>query len=144
MADTTFTDGVTVVPAAWLNDVNTATYRTVINVKNQPYSAVGNGIADDTAAIVAAIVAAKAANAKLVFPAGTYAVSSTLAFGGAGVKNVAYEGQGKVTIQSSAVGPIATIDAGGAGARNDGIQFKNFVLKGTGASTYGLYTRGVS
>ena len=48
-----------------------------VNVKNAPYNAVGNGIADDYSAITNAI--AKCANGKAVFfPAGTYLVSKQI------------------------------------------------------------------
>jgi hypothetical protein len=49
------------------------TTKTVYNVKNAPYNAVGNGIADDTLAIRAAITAA-AAGGIVYLPTGTYAV----------------------------------------------------------------------
>lgn len=50
-----------------------------INPKLAPYNAIGNGIADDTAAIQAALNAAQAAGGiSIWFPAGTYVVSATL------------------------------------------------------------------
>lgn len=49
----------------------------MINVKNAPYSAVGNGIADDTAAFVAALATGDTVYA----PSGTYKASGTLTVG---------------------------------------------------------------
>lgn len=43
-----------------------------MNVKGEPYNAVGDGVADDTAAISSALTAAHAANAAVYFPPGTY------------------------------------------------------------------------
>jgi hypothetical protein len=57
----------------------------IINVKDTPYSAVGNGVADDTVPIQAAITAAAIAGGKVLFPAGTYLISSTLSVAGPGV-----------------------------------------------------------
>ncbi len=52
---------------------------TVINVKAPPFNAVGDGIADDSAAIQAACDAATAAGgAQVYFPAGTYNLGSTI------------------------------------------------------------------
>lgn len=51
----------------------------VYNVKDDVYGAVGNGIADDTAAIQAAIDAAEAIGGGIVYvPAGTYKISATI------------------------------------------------------------------
>jgi hypothetical protein len=49
-----------------------------ISVKQSPYNAIGNGRADDTAAINAAASAARAATVRLNIPSGTYLVSATL------------------------------------------------------------------
>lgn len=77
----TFTDFVTPIPADWLNNVNTfvntptATY--VFNVK--AYGAIGNGVVDDSNAVLAAISAASGAGGGVVqFPAGTYLITKTL------------------------------------------------------------------
>jgi hypothetical protein len=49
------------------------------NVKASPYSAVGNGVADDWAAIQSAITAANAAGGGIVFfPGGTYKITAAL------------------------------------------------------------------
>ena len=50
------------------------------------YGAVGDGITDDTAALRAALLAAKVAGGGVVFmPAGTYVVTSTLAVNGSNI-----------------------------------------------------------
>lgn len=76
MADTTFSNGTVVVPE-WLNEANGRVHKDVINIKNTPYSAVGNGVIDDTAAIQAAIDAI-ASDGTIMFPAGTYLVTNEL------------------------------------------------------------------
>ncbi len=109
MASTNFVNG-TVVTAEWLNDVNAITYglgstgsgkgaelvafkqsgtgavdRTVLGkvretVSVKDFGAVGNGVADDTAAFVLAIafIAAQSQKPALYTPAGEYKISSTL------------------------------------------------------------------
>ena len=47
------------------------------NVKNSPYNALGNGVADDTAGIQAAINACPS-NQVVYIPAGTYKISAPL------------------------------------------------------------------
>lgn len=44
----------------------------IVNIKNAPYNAVGDGVADDSAAIQAAVNGLPASGGKIVFPTGTY------------------------------------------------------------------------
>ena len=67
----------------------------VLNVKD--YGAVGNGVADDTAAVQAAITAANTSGGTIFFPIGTYKVISTLVF-----SNCDVESASGATIVSSA------------------------------------------
>lgn len=52
--------------------------RVSINVKRAPYSATGNGITDDTAAIIAAVAALPVAGGSILFPPGRYIYSSKI------------------------------------------------------------------
>lgn len=74
-------DGTLIVPPA------------VFNVKSQTYGAVGNGVADDYAAIMAAYNAIPASGGTLFFPAGTYLFNTPLSFTAA--KPVAIVGAGQ-------------------------------------------------
>jgi hypothetical protein len=74
----------------WLNT-------NVINVKDKAYGAVGNGTADDTVVIQAAINAVPAAGGVVYFPAGTYRVTTTLLVTRGNI-TLAGEGMGASTI----------------------------------------------
>lgn len=77
MANTTFVAG-TVIASSWLNDVNDHVYEYAYDVKQ--YGALGNGVANDKAAIQAAIDAANAAGGGVVFiPPGIYQIGSSIA-----------------------------------------------------------------
>ena len=62
----------------------------VVNVKNAPFNAVGDGVADDTVAIQTAINYAATENVGVFFPAGTYLLAGTLTAG----SNAALVGEG--------------------------------------------------
>jgi len=72
MATTNFVNG-TVVQADWLNDVDDVVYRKSRDFLSvTDFGAVGDGVADDSAALSAANIAAIAAGAILLIPTGTY------------------------------------------------------------------------
>ncbi len=66
------------VMAAFLNATNQRVYRDSFSVKNDPYSATGNGTTDDYAAVAAANTAAHALSSLLVFPPGTYVLGTSI------------------------------------------------------------------
>ena len=76
MASTNFIPNITVIEADWLNDVNTVTYGVNANVKQ--FGAVGDGVANDTAAIQAAVNSISASGGTLLFPFGTYVVTANI------------------------------------------------------------------
>lgn len=68
-----------------------------LNVKASPFNAVGNGVADDSVAILAAIAAVTGATATsraVYFPAGTYKVSQKIVF----PSNITVYGEGAASI----------------------------------------------
>lgn len=78
MSSTTFAFKSTIIPSAWLNDVNAVTYsRANVKMPNNGYTAaVGDGVTDDTAAIQSCI---DANPGKIIyFPRATYKIAGTL------------------------------------------------------------------
>lgn len=121
-----------------------------VNVKESPHFAVGNGIADDTAAINSAINAARSPQRLVYLPAGTYKVTSTLCFNrtSAGFA-LGLVGEGKDTVITSP-NPIAliTVDTGSAAASSNScgglnsiggamanLSFRNFTLVNSNAGS---------
>jgi hypothetical protein len=64
----------------------------VLNIKSAPYNAIGNGVADDTAAFQAALTASAAGNT-IYIPNGTYRLTNTLSWPGDGGVNITLQGQ---------------------------------------------------
>jgi len=64
----------------------------VLNIKAAPYNAVGNGIADDTAAFQATLTASANGNT-IYIPNGTYRITNTLSWPGNGGANITLQGQ---------------------------------------------------
>jgi hypothetical protein len=62
------------------SQINTSQF-SIINVKDPAYGAVGDGIVDDTVAIQAAIEALKDTGGVVVFPPGTYLITSSIVVG---------------------------------------------------------------
>lgn len=77
------------------------------------YGAVGNGVADDTAAIQAAIDAVAVSGGELLFPPGTYKITSPLVKAFADGVNIAVRGYG-AKIDATAVSSLNVIDLGGS------------------------------
>jgi polygalacturonase len=99
----------------------------VVNVKQ--FGARGNGLADDTAAIQAAINAAKPGET-IYFPAGVYSVSNFVVKNRSGL-SFAGEGQKSTIRQKTGAARIATIEA----SRNIGIS--NLTFDANGIVSYG-------
>lgn len=86
----------------------------VINVKDEQYGAVGDGVTDDTAAISSALSAASSnPTAMVVFPTGTYVVSSSLNVG-AGVSMVGMGPQATIITMDHATAYTLLVSGGGA------------------------------
>jgi hypothetical protein len=119
---------------------------TTFNVKN--YGAVGNGVADDTIAIQAAINACQLAGGGIVFlPVGTYRITSELLILGAASTD-GFD-KGGITIRGASqrgtklhvVGGITGIHIGGTGLSKMMIHLEEFEIYGDGKATVG--SRGI-
>ena len=104
MASIHFQNG-TIIPASWLNDVNDAVYTQLpdleasVPVSVKSFGAIGDGVADDTAAIQAAL---NSGAGTVVFPAGSYKISSQLNVSG----NTIVQGSGFKTYIKAVDGSI--------------------------------------
>lgn len=124
----------------------------VINVQDPPYLALGNGIADDTAAIQAAIDAAAAAGSTLFFPAtptGTFYkfTKLTIPTGHTNVFTMAGDGPGTdysaatpasyhrtTLVSTDTTGPAIVVD-GGAGYTTRGLIIEGMTIVATNTTS---------
>jgi len=116
----TFIDGVTVIHGT---DVSTLQDIVVgpawYNVKAAAYGAVGDGVTDDTSALLAAIAAAPAGSV-IYFPHGTYITNSALVVT---VNNLWFDGPGTIKLKDSANHAVIRFHGvTGGGVRNIGID----------------------
>lgn len=111
-----------------------AKLRETVSVKD--FGAVGDGVADDTAAIQAAVSACQTASqTSLFFPTGIYRIQSTIPLGAGGTRGIAFVGE-TATAQQGSDRPAVTFRwHGGASAMFDvqgtyfsfyNIAFENF------------------
>ena len=124
MSGTTFVDFTTPITAGWLNYVNAHAYDKWHPVSVKDYGAIGNGVADDTAALSAAL----ASGAKeIYFPDGVYTISSAITI----PADVRLRGANRRTteIRKAFNGNLFTL--------SDGAQIDGLYLNGQGATYTG-------
>ena len=105
----------------------------IVNIRNKPFNATGNGIADDTAEIQAAIdfVCARGGGT-VFFPIGEYLVTDTLTIDTAGVELVGVSQKGSVIAFAPGSAKTCLDFTAGAGVLyNCGV--KNIGIQGSGA-----------
>jgi len=101
MSDTTFVAG-TVVTKEWLNDVNDQTYGVPISLKL--HGAVGDGVTDDSAAILSAITSATAGSVLVGEPGKAYKINNSISVN----KSLTFSG---ITFKLGANVSMFTLDA---------------------------------
>jgi hypothetical protein len=88
VAGTTVVMVVVAAGAVRAEDITFPTDSGVINVKNPPYNATGNGVTDDTLAIQQALNANPGGNKIIYLPNGVYRVTNTLKWAGTQKRNI--------------------------------------------------------
>ena len=114
-----------------------AKMREMVSVKD--FGAVGNGVADDTAAIQAAI---NSGNRSIFIPAGTYKITAPINIPtNTGADAIHLHGAGKQQSILQASGTFNTIiNIGNLTAQTIRGRYENFCVSGTGATVqYGIY-----
>ncbi len=99
---------------------------TNLSVDVRTYGAVGNGVADDTTAIESAITSLGAIGGKIIFPKGTYKITSQI--GVSSTNNIVFEGVGSGSILS----PIGSTGFVFLFTDCNNILFKNISFLGEG------------
>lgn len=104
------------------------------------FGAKGDGIADDTAALLAARDYIAITHESLVFPAGTYRYSASPNWA---ITNASVYTDGKVTLKYTGTDVAVLIDSGVSGS-TFGMKFHgDFVVESNGAASHGVLVRGV-
>ena len=114
-----------------------AKLRESVSVKD--FGAVGDGVANDTAAIQAALNYAAANNLSLHFPAGTYvAAGLTYTATGAAHITISGEGSGNTTLRAPAgtTAPVFKLGVGGSSLGPNQILFQGLSFKGNYPGSY--------
>ena len=113
--------------------------RETVSVKD--FGAVGDGVADDTAAINSAIEAQQTNGGAVRIPAGTYKISSTITLR----RNVPFIGDGSTSVTFEYSGSSFAMQVGDAAFRqtSDGTRqgwtLKGFKLTGTSSASAGIF-----
>ncbi len=125
---------------------------TVVNVKDPAYGAKGDGVADDAAAITAALAALPAGGGDVFFPAGTYKHSTTIALtdgqrliGGGALQRWRSASAIGVKLVYSGVGRAIRI-ANTAAVNRESVEIHNIRFDGTGlvGAVDGLFIDGTA
>lgn len=107
------------------------------------FGAVGDGSADDTAALALAraFVAANATRNRLAFPSGIYKYSASPNWA---IQDAVIESQGEVRLRYTGAGNAVTIDAGGASSNHCyNLRMGYFIVEAPSTSQDGVFVRGV-
>jgi hypothetical protein len=109
------------------------------NVKDPVYGAAGNGVADDTVAIQAAINAAQSAGGGIVyFPPGTYLISSTLTVSADNIQIVGAGWGSQIKASGGITGYMLQVQGpGGAGNFRYGIKIADIYFNGNTIASLG-------
>ncbi len=112
----------------------------LVNVTAYPFGAVGDGVTDDTAAIVAALAQADLLDTGLYFPRGTYLCSQEILFDWSKAALVGDPGAGS-RIKFTGAGRCVAFDGGAMAGAIVACVVRDIEIQGNAASTTGLHLR---